>query len=105
MIPISDENPTLRFPVVTILLLVALGVVWIWVQGGGCNDLALATSVCILGLVPGEITGQARVGLGVPLGQGLACVGDADPINRLTPITSMFLHGGWMHRLGNGLFL
>jgi membrane associated rhomboid family serine protease len=27
------------------------------------------------------------------------------PANILTPVTSMFLHGGWMHLLGNCLFL
>jgi membrane associated rhomboid family serine protease len=30
---------------------------------------------------------------------------DNDPINIYTPLTSMFLHGGWMHVLGNCLFL
>ena len=30
---------------------------------------------------------------------------DNEPINIFTPITSMFLHGGWMHLLGNCLFL
>jgi membrane associated rhomboid family serine protease len=35
----------------------------------------------------------------------LACVVDADPINVLTPLTSMFLHGGWGHLLGNALYL
>ena len=39
------------------------------------------------------------------LGDGLVCSVDADPINYLTPLTSMFLHGGWSHLLGNGLFL
>jgi membrane associated rhomboid family serine protease len=105
MIPISDENPTLRTPIVTILLLLALGLVWVFVQGAGLNDLALAASVCNLGLVPGEITGRADVGLQIPMGENLACVVDADPINVLTPLTSMFLHGGWGHILGNGLFL
>src|SRR6185369_2966299 len=44
-------------------------------------------------------------GLGVPLTDSLACVVDRDPINYLTPLTSMFLHGGWTHLLGNALFL
>jgi membrane associated rhomboid family serine protease len=35
----------------------------------------------------------------------MSCVVDAEPINFFTPITSMFLHGGWAHILGNGLFL
>jgi membrane associated rhomboid family serine protease len=34
----------------------------------------------------------------------MACVVDDLPINRLTPLTSMFLHGGWGHLLGNCLF-
>jgi membrane associated rhomboid family serine protease len=39
------------------------------------------------------------------MGPGLACVIDRDPINRFTPLISMFLHGGWGHLLGNMLFL
>jgi membrane associated rhomboid family serine protease len=105
MIPLSDENPTLRTPVVTIALLLALGLVWVFVQGAGIDAVALATSVCNLGLIPGELTGLAPVGDRVPIGEGLACVVDREPINIYTPITSMFLHGGWMHLLGNALFL
>ena len=105
MIPISDDNPTLRFPVVTVGLLVLIGAVWLLVQGAGFDPVALAASTCNWGMVPGELTGRARVGLAVPLGQGLACVVDNDPRNILTPLTSMFLHGGWGHILGNGLFL
>ena len=105
MIPISDDNPTLRPPVVTVLLLLALGAVWVFVQAAGMNGVALAASVCNWGLVPGEITGRAQIGTGVPLGQGMACIVDAEGRNYLTPVTSMFLHGGWAHLLGNGLFL
>jgi membrane associated rhomboid family serine protease len=105
MIPISDENPTLRFPFITVALLAALTAVWILVQGAGFDPVALATSVCNWGMVAGEITGRARVGAGVPIGPGMVCLVDADPRNVLTPVTSMFLHGGWGHLLGNGLFL
>jgi len=105
MIPISDDNPTLRFPLVTICILVVLGVVWLFVQGAGLDAVRLSASVCNLGLVPGEITGRAPVGTGVPLGLGLFCVVDRDPVNILTPVFSMFLHGSWAHLLGNGLFL
>jgi membrane associated rhomboid family serine protease len=38
------------------------------------------------------------------MGNGLGCQIDNSPINILTPITSMFLHGGWGHILGNALF-
>lgn len=108
MFPVSDDNPTLRTPVMTVLLLVATWAVWFLVQGGGAS-LPLAVSVCDLGLVPGELSGLAPVGSGVPLGrvngQQLACVVDSQAINWLTPIISMFLHGGWGHLIGNSLYL
>lgn len=107
MIPLSDELPTIRTPWVTYLLLAVILAVWMFVQGGGLpqNELKLAASVCNWGMVPGELTHLARVGLAVPLGDGVACVVDREPINILTPLTMMFLHGGWMHVLGNCLFL
>jgi membrane associated rhomboid family serine protease len=105
MIPISDDNPTLRFPLITVALLVLLAAAWLLVQRAGFDPVALATSVCNWGMIPGELTGRARIGAGVPLGHNLACLVDADPRNILTPVTSMFLHGGWGHLLGNGLFL
>jgi membrane associated rhomboid family serine protease len=105
MIPISDDNPTYRTPVVTIGLLISLAVVWLLVQGAGFDGRALAASVCNLGLVPGEITSRAPLGSGVPIGEGMTCVVDDDPINWWTPLTSMFLHGGWAHILGNALYL
>lgn len=105
MIPLSDENPTLRTPVVTLTLLAALGAIWIFVQGAGFDAFLLAKSICDYGMVPGELTARAQVGLAVPLGEGLFCVVDRESINLLTPLTSMFLHGSWAHLLGNGLFL
>jgi membrane associated rhomboid family serine protease len=92
----------------TIVLLAITWGVWFWVQGGG-SPLPLAIAACDLGLVPGELTGRAPLGMGVPLGrfgeQTLACVVDDQAINWLTPITSMFLHGGWGHLIGNSLYL
>jgi membrane associated rhomboid family serine protease len=87
------------------VLLASLLLVWVLVQGAGFDGHTLAATVCNLGLVPGEITGEARLGTGVPIGEGLVCVVDREPINWLTPLTSMFLHGSWLHLLGNGLFL
>ena len=77
---------------------------WVFGQGAGFDPLRLATSVCDLGMVPGELTHRAALGTAVPIGPGLACVVDDYPINLATPITSMFLHGGWAHLLGNCLF-
>jgi membrane associated rhomboid family serine protease len=105
MIPISDDNPTLRTPVVTYALLAVLLAVWVLVQGGGFEQTQLIASVCNYGLVPGELTGRAPLGLAIQMSPQLACVIDDEPINVLTPLTSMFLHGGWGHLLGNALYL
>lgn len=104
MIPLSDENPTVRIPVATWLLLAAMASAWVLVQGAGFDSRTLAMSVCNLGMVPGELTGGAPLGSGVPIGPGLACVVDAEPINWTTPVLSMFLHGSWGHLLANALF-
>ncbi len=104
MIPLSDENPTIRPAVATWLLLAGLGAVWVVVQGAGFDE-RLIRSVCNLGMVPGELTRMAPIGAGVPLSEGLSCVVDREGINVLTPVLSMFLHGGWGHLLGNALFL
>jgi membrane associated rhomboid family serine protease len=105
MIPISDDNPTLRMPLVTVAMLLLIGAAWVLVQGAGFDVRTLAASVCNYGLVAGEITRAAPLGAAVPLGNGMACVVDAEPINYLTPFTSMFLHGSWGHLISNSLFL
>lgn len=105
MIPIGDDNHAVRVPVATIFVLVTMLASWVLVQGAGLDGELLAASVCNLGLVPGELTRLAPLGAGVPIGPGLMCVVDDQPINLLTPVISMFLHGGWGHLLGNALFL
>jgi membrane associated rhomboid family serine protease len=104
MIPLSDENPTLHKPVMTWALLAAMFAVFVFLQGAGFDQIRLATTICNWGMVPGELTHRARLGTGVPIAPGLACVVDNSPINIFTPLISMFLHGGWMHILGNALF-
>lgn len=105
MIPIGDDNPTVRVPVATIFVIVAIFSAWVLVQGTGLDGELMAASVCNLGLVPGELTRLAPLGSGVDISPGLACVVDDQAINVLTPVISMFLHGGWAHLLGNTLFL
>jgi membrane associated rhomboid family serine protease len=110
MFPISDDNPTLRTPVVTYALLATLLVIFVFVQGGGGyvgpdGGFKLIKSVCDLGLVPAELLHTKPVGFAVPMAPGVACEVDNSPINPFTPLTSMFLHGGWAHLLGNSLYL
>jgi membrane associated rhomboid family serine protease len=104
VIPISDENPTLRTPYATVALLIAMFAVWVFVQGAGFSERDVAFSVCNLGMVPGELTGRAPLGLAVPIAEHWDCAIDREAVNWLTPITSIFLHGSWGHILGNALF-
>ena len=104
MIPIGDDNPTLRTPVMTYVLLALMVGTWVWFERAGTQPVVLAMRVCDFGMVPGELTHRAPIGSGIQIGPGMACVIDALPINILTPITSMFLHGSWGHLIGNALF-
>jgi membrane associated rhomboid family serine protease len=89
----------------TVGILALLAGIWVFTQAAGLDVEVLAETICNYGLVPGELTRRAPLGTAVPIAPGLACVVDAEPINWLTPITAMFLHGSWGHLLGNALFL
>jgi len=103
MFPYRDDNPTLAPPVVTLFIIAANAAVWILVQGMG-SDPALARSVCELGLIPGEFLGRVVPGTQLPLSPGEVCVLGVER-HWFTPLTSMFLHGGWLHIIGNMWFL
>jgi membrane associated rhomboid family serine protease len=94
MIPLYDRNPTRRFPIVTVGLIVACFAVFgleLTVSMGG-GDAALETFFGQWGAVPAKIT---------------AAIGSGDWFSPaiLGIFTSMFLHGGWLHVLGNMLYL
>lgn len=101
MFPLYDDNPTEILPLVTLLIVgVCIGM-WILVQGGGFSESALTGSVCTLGAIPAEITGRLSGTGSFPGGAPCQLGGLAWP----TMITSMFLHGSWMHLIGNLWFL
>ena len=103
MFPYRDENETQRAPYITLLLIALTSLVWVAVQGAGAA-LPLAQSVCALGLIPGELTLSLPPGTPFAIAEGLACV--TDPGRQTSSVvTSMFLHGSWMHLLGNMWFL
>lgn len=103
MLPIRDENPTVRLPLATYALIALNVVVWVLFEGMGAEP-RLTQSVCALGLIPGEFL-SAWTGLG----PGTAGVGPVCPLgpgaNPLAPVTSMFTHGSWLHLIGNMWFL
>ncbi|MBW6504658.1 rhomboid family intramembrane serine protease [bacterium] len=86
MIPIRDTIPSSRVPVVNYLLIAAnLGVFF--------YEISLGES--LLPFLERYAVVPARL-----LGGGSLSVREL-----LTPVTAMFLHGGWMHVLGNMLYL
>ena len=103
MFPIRDDNPQLLTPVATFVIVALNAVAWIFVQGLG-SEPALMGSVCRFGLIPGELLQLAPAGTRLPIGEGSVCV-LSDSGTWHTAITSMFMHGGWMHILGNMWFL
>jgi membrane associated rhomboid family serine protease len=103
MFPLRDENPTEIFPVFTLLLIAANVAVWFLVQGAGMSETALQQSVCAYGAIPAEVTGRPGI-----LPEVVRRMGGGCPEGGLTwgaLFTSMFLHGGWFHLIGNMWFL
>ena len=85
-IPISDENQAERKPYVTIALIVLNALAWFYELSFGVQDATVA-----YGAIPGLILHGASVRGAVPWPWGV--------------VTSMFMHGSWMHIIGNMWFL
>ena len=103
MFPIRDDNPHFLTPLVTVGLIVANAASWLLIQGLGAEE-PLGRSVCELGLIPGELLGRLPPGTSFALTPQTSCaLGLASSWH--TTLTSMFLHGGWLHLIGNMWFL
>jgi membrane associated rhomboid family serine protease len=103
MFPYRDDNPTLATPVTTLVLIAANVMFWVLVQGMGAEP-TLSRSVCELGLIPGEFLGRLPDGFTVPMSRSTVCVITGER-SWVTPLSSMFMHGGWFHLIGNMWFL
>jgi len=91
MIPLSDSAPRYRFPVVTVLMIVANLVVFLYEMSlptRGLQRLAFE-----FGVVPWRM-------VAAPFDPTVSAAEAILPL-----FTSMFLHGGWMHLIGNMWFL
>jgi membrane associated rhomboid family serine protease len=88
VIPLKDNVPTRSFALVTVGLIVANFAVWIFYQLPNLNG-----SVLQLAYQPCEVVHSCPQGTAV--GQGW----------EVTWFTSMFMHGSWIHIIGNMLFL
>jgi membrane associated rhomboid family serine protease len=103
LFPISDDNPRINTPVVTFTIIGLNVAVWLLVQGLG-NPRAIAESLCLFALVPGELLGNVSAGTQIQVGSNLMCQFDGSA-NPSSLVTSMFMHGGWLHIIGNMWFL
>src|SRR5690349_6479461 len=92
MIPVGDDGRRRRFPVITAALIAVNALVFFYELSLG-QGAALERFFHAWGAVPREYA----------LGRDLAPTIDAPYWTTL--VTSMFLHGGWAHLLGNMLFL
>ncbi|HEU4778483.1 MAG TPA: rhomboid family intramembrane serine protease [Steroidobacteraceae bacterium] len=93
VIPLHDDNPTSTRPRVTVGIIIACVLVYVWqhllLSGAGTQQMLYA-----YGLVPAVLTGRemlpAEIAVIPPWGSVL---------------TSMFMHGGFWHLAGNMLYL
>ena len=94
MIPISDApGQRRRFPLVNVLLIAANIIAFLYFEVGQ-SDRTLSTLFRSAGVVPGELVSGRDVPPLAPLGSIYA-----------TLLSSMFLHGGWLHLGSNMLYL
>ena len=92
MIPLRDDGRPLRRPIVTATIMAGCVAVFIWelTLSGPARDAVILG----LGMIPAVVTGRAQ------LAHGIWTVTPT-----LTILTSLFLHGGWLHIAGNLLYL
>ncbi|MEN8197787.1 MAG: rhomboid family intramembrane serine protease, partial [Pseudomonadota bacterium] len=103
MFPIRDDNPHYLTPYATYAIIALNVAAWLLVQGLGMEP-QLSRAVCAFGLIPVDLLGNVPAGTRLPLGPDLACV-VAPGFSGHTLFTSMFMHGGWLHLLGNMWFM
>lgn len=85
MIPLRDLNPSRTKPVVTWFLIGLNVVIFLFEKSLGAG--AMRELVERFGVVPSVLISGEALG------------------SYITPLTAMFLHGGWMHLIGNMWFL
>ena len=108
--PLYDDNTGRRTTPVVNYLFIALNVlVFVLLQGGGSNDnFTYKFSTVPQEIVTGrDVVTPDRVVQDPRSGERFRAPGlKPTPVSvYLTLLTSMFMHGGWMHLLGNMLFL
>ncbi len=91
-LPLFDDNPTRRAPVVTYALIALCVLVYLWQASLGPREGGAA--IYSFGVIPAVLFGRAELPPQLEAVPAWATV-----------FTSMFMHGGVMHLLGNMLYL
>lgn len=92
MIPLKDDNPTYRTPVITYSIIAIC--VFVFILELSSSSYENGKLFYSYGLIPAVLTGNAN------LPDELSALP-----TELTLITSMFMHGGFMHLIGNMLYM
>ena len=92
MIPLHDDNPTTLRPLVTVGLMI--GCIWVFAWQVTLGDALENRAVHAFGLIPAVLTGNGRLPPELDL-----------LLPPLTMLSSVFLHGGFLHLAGNLLYL
>ena len=86
MIPLYDENPVKNKSYIRLFILIICSLVFIYqITSNSFNSL-----VFYFGFKPASLFGESEFKTFIPI---------------MTLFTSMFMHGGWMHLIGNMLYL
>jgi len=93
VLPLHDDNPTTIRPYVTVGLMIANVLVYVW-HHLLMNEQSTQAVVYAFGVIPAALTGHAALPADLALLPPLATI-----------FTSMFLHGGFLHLAGNMLYL
>jgi membrane associated rhomboid family serine protease len=120
VIPVHDVNPLRRTPWVTYALIAVNVVVLVLTPGMLPGSLSQRATVCRqeafdyhYGAIPRELVKDRALrhvvtGRSVLTARGPACVVGPPSYHKsplLSVLTAMFVHAGWLHLLGNMLFL
>ena len=93
-LPLADHNRlrTISFQTVTVLIIVACTIVFLWQSS--LQGEAAVRAIYEFGMIPSVLFGIDRLPPEIAVVPAPATV-----------VTSMFLHGGWLHLIGNMLYL
>ena len=86
MIPLKDENPTNNKSYIRLIILIICTLIFLFQSFGGINSFLIG----YFGFKPVSLIDSSGIVTFNPF---------------LTILTSMFMHGGWLHFLGNMLYL